>query len=74
MIGDNPDSDIAGPNTYKSKNVTEWAAGLLVKTGVWDSNRSKPFTDVTRPLAIRDNVYLAVRYALEQEGVLESTI
>jgi len=72
MIGDNPDSDIAGPNTYKSENGTQWA-GLLVKTGVWDPDRSGPFTDATKPLAIRDNVNQAVRYALEREGVLEPT-
>lgn len=73
MVGDNPDSDIAGPNTYKSDKGTEWA-GLLVKTGVWDPKRSAPFTNVTKPLAILDNVNLAVRYALEREGVLERAI
>ncbi|KAM7196876.1 HAD-superfamily hydrolase [Naviculisporaceae sp. PSN 640] len=68
MVGDNPESDIAGPNTYKSENGTKWY-GLLVKTGVYDPDRSPPFTDITRPLNISDNFNAAVRFALDKEGV-----
>lgn len=70
MVGDNPDSDIAGPNTYKSENGTEWH-GLLVKTGVYDEKRSPPLTHITKPLAILENVHEAVGDALRREGIID---
>ncbi|KAM7187706.1 HAD-like domain containing protein [Rhypophila sp. PSN 637] len=66
MIGDNPESDIAGPNMYKSENGTDWH-GILVRTGIY---QDRPLPTIAVPLTIEENVHQAVRFALVNEGVL----
>ncbi|KAK3990284.1 HAD-superfamily hydrolase [Cladorrhinum sp. PSN332] len=67
MIGDNPESDIAGANGYKSENGTEWVS-VLVRTGVWNEGMSLPFTKETKPKQIEGDVKSAVLWALGREG------
>ena len=69
MIGDNPESDIAGANGYRSENGTEWVS-VLVKTGVWDEARSgaKFTSKELEPKRIEADVKSAVGWALEREG------
>lgn len=69
MIGDNPESDIAGANGYKSENETEWVS-VLVKTGVWDEARSggKFVSKELEPKRIEADVKSAVGWALGREG------
>ncbi|KAK4168652.1 HAD-like domain-containing protein [Cladorrhinum sp. PSN259] len=66
MVGDNPESDIAGANRYRSKNGTEWVS-VLVKTGVWNETMSLPFTKETEPKKIEADVKSAVKWALAKE-------
>ncbi|KAM7217101.1 HAD-like domain containing protein [Rhypophila decipiens] len=61
MIGDNPESDIAGPNMYVSENGTAWH-GILVKTGIFKDGDLLP--PIAVPLSIEKNVNRAVRFAL----------
>ena len=61
MIGDNPESDIRGANTYDSPHGIEWVS-LLTRTGVYrDRPGSKP---TWKPREIVDDVKEAVQYAL----------
>ncbi|TFK74535.1 HAD-superfamily hydrolase [Pluteus cervinus] len=55
MIGDNPESDIAGAN------AAGWNS-ILVKTGVWDPERGPP---THPPTHIADDVKAAVLWAIE---------
>lgn len=62
MVGDNPESDIRGANTFQSPSGIEWIS-LLTKTGVYrDRPGSKP---TWQPRAIVDDVKAAVQYALK---------
>ncbi|KAK4232235.1 HAD-superfamily hydrolase [Podospora fimiseda] len=68
MIGDNPESDIAGANGYQSENGTEWV-GVLVETGVWNKDMSVAFTKETEPKRIEKDVKSAILWALRREGI-----
>jgi len=67
MIGDNPKSDIAGANAYKSPWGTEWVS-VLVKTGVYRNG-----DDDGGAKAVVDNVEEAVKWAVEREERERST-
>ncbi|KAK8139554.1 hypothetical protein PG984_000677 [Apiospora sp. TS-2023a] len=62
MIGDNPDSDIAGANKYKSQMGATWKS-VLVETGVYQAG-TKPNH---QPTYHARDIALAVRLALEKE-------
>ena len=64
MVGDNPDSDIAGANAFRGAGGADWCS-VLVRTGVWDPARGEPSH---RPRIIVDDVKAAVRWAFEREG------
>lgn len=59
MIGDNPESDIRGANSFNSATGTEWTS-VLVKTGVYGGE--KP---AWTPKVIVDGVQDAVKWALK---------
>ena len=69
MVGDNPESDIAGANQFSSAHGTDWCS-VLVETGVYDPNRDGSSPDYLRhrPRAIVSDVGAAVRWALQREG------
>ncbi|KAL2147027.1 hypothetical protein VTI28DRAFT_909 [Corynascus sepedonium] len=68
MIGDNPESDIAGANGYASPEGTEWVS-VLVRTGVWSEGRSGGKLEGRfEPKAVVDDVTAAVKWALKREG------
>ncbi|KAK4176885.1 HAD-like domain-containing protein [Triangularia setosa] len=70
MVGDNPESDIAGANDYdgKGRYGTEWVS-LLVETGVYDATRMNfREGDVRRADVVSGNVAEAVKWALKNEG------
>ena len=61
MVGDNPDSDIRGANTFDSQRGIEWIS-LLTRTGVYqDRPGQRPAWE---PREIVDDVTAAVQYAL----------
>lgn len=62
MVGDNPESDIAGGNNYRSPDKTDWAS-VLVKTGVYVEG-TKPAHE---PRKIVEDVWDAVSWAVKQE-------
>ncbi|KAL9114939.1 MAG: hypothetical protein Q9227_001182 [Pyrenula ochraceoflavens] len=62
MVGDNPESDIRGANTYNSPHETEWIS-ILVKTGVYDEG-----TPAWAPRSLQEDVKGAVQWALEDSG------
>lgn len=65
MIGDNPESDIRGANTYESPHGIEWVS-LLTRTGVYrDREGHRPTWE---PRAIVDDVRAAVQYALKDSN------
>ncbi|KAL8387529.1 hypothetical protein RB595_009842 [Gaeumannomyces hyphopodioides] len=64
MVGDNPESDIAGANEFKSEEGAEWCS-VLVRTGVWHQDRGQM---KHQPRVIVDDVAAAVRWALQREG------
>lgn len=57
MVGDNPESDIAGANGHG------WHS-ILVRTGVYRDEQGEP---KHRPTIIRDDVEQGVRWAIERE-------
>ncbi|KAF2150334.1 putative HAD superfamily hydrolase [Myriangium duriaei CBS 260.36] len=59
MIGDNPESDIAGANNYKSPHGTEWVS-VLVRTGVWRGGEPAHV-----PKMISKDVFAAVQWAMQ---------
>jgi len=59
MVGDNPESDIRGGNTYKSAFGSKWAS-ILVRTGVFRGD-----DPAHKPKVIVDDVYDAVQWAVE---------
>ena len=63
MVGDNPESDIKGANDYKSPTGSDWHS-ILVRSGVY--NGGKPAHE---PKVIVQDVWDAVRYGLQREGV-----
>lgn len=64
MVGDNPESDIRGANEFKSPTgETTWQS-ILVRTGVYGGG--KPAYE---PRVVVTDVWDAVRYGLEREGV-----
>ncbi|KAK3956277.1 HAD-like domain-containing protein [Pseudoneurospora amorphoporcata] len=69
MVGDNPESDIAGANDYQSEAGTEWSS-VLVRTGVWSPEHSgeKAIQGRFKPKVIVDDAREAVRWALKREG------
>ncbi|OAL05708.1 HAD-superfamily hydrolase [Phaeosphaeriaceae sp. SRC1lsM3a] len=62
MVGDNPASDIAGGNNYKSPYGSEWAS-ILVQTGVFVEGT----TPAHQPKKIVGDVWDAVAWAAAQE-------
>ncbi|KIX10111.1 TIGR01456 family HAD hydrolase [Rhinocladiella mackenziei CBS 650.93] len=65
MIGDNPESDICGANSYDSPHGVDWVS-LLTRTGVY---RDRPGHRPTwEPRAIVDDVKAAVHYALKDSN------
>ncbi|KAI7362040.1 HAD-superfamily hydrolase, partial [Hortaea werneckii] len=60
MVGDNPESDIAGANGYRSPHGSEWKS-LLVRTGVYQEGTEPAH----KPSAIVDGVQEAVQWAIE---------
>ena len=65
MVGDNPESDIRGANTFKSGRGIEWVS-LLTRTGVW---QDRPGTVPSwKPRAVVDDVLRAVGWALKDSG------
>ncbi|KAA8912911.1 HAD-like domain-containing protein [Sphaerosporella brunnea] len=66
MVGDNPASDIAGANSYKSPRGTDWVS-VLVRTGVFREGDSDGGAK-----AVVDNVEEAVRWAIEEERDLKA--
>ncbi|KAK7952293.1 had superfamily protein [Apiospora aurea] len=67
MIGDNPDSDIVGANTYKSRMGAIWNS-ILVETGVYQAGTEPSH----QPTYHAKNVADAVRLALDKEGYGDS--
>ncbi|KAM7222829.1 HAD-like domain containing protein [Rhypophila decipiens] len=69
MVGDNPESDIAGANQYVSEAGTEWKS-VLVKTGVWSADHGRGHEQLKgkfKPDMVVDDVGSAVGWALEEE-------
>lgn len=64
MVGDNPESDIVGANSYQSPHGIAWKS-ILVETGVYKAN-SVPSH---KPYHTAPNVAAAVEWALKREGV-----
>lgn len=62
MVGDNPESDILGGNSYRSPHGTDWVS-VLVQTGVY----VKGTTPAHTPRQIVGDVYDAVKWAVAQE-------
>ncbi|MCJ1456479.1 hypothetical protein MMC28_006840 [Mycoblastus sanguinarius] len=61
MVGDNPESDIAGANYYASPHGTKWHS-ILVRSGVYSGG------DPThKPKVILDDVWDAVQWGMEEE-------
>lgn len=67
MIGDNPESDICGANTYRSKFGSEWYS-ILVRTGVYRGGQP-----AWTPKATVENVQKAVEWALKSSHWPNST-
>lgn len=59
MIGDNPESDIRGANSYRSDIGSSWHS-ILVRTGVYTGGEP-----AWTPKTITDNVQAAVEWALK---------
>jgi HAD superfamily hydrolase (TIGR01456 family) len=62
MVGDNPESDIRGGNSFVSERGTKWPT-ILVETGIYAGGEP-----AWKPTVISKDVYEAVRWALVQEG------
>ncbi|KAL8751351.1 MAG: hypothetical protein Q9184_006097, partial [Pyrenodesmia sp. 2 TL-2023] len=65
MVGDNPESDIAGGNGYRSPWGSHWDT-VLVRSGVYGGGEP-----AHRPSVVVDDVWDAVQWALEKEGWLD---
>ncbi|KAF2257512.1 cat eye syndrome critical region protein 5 precursor [Lojkania enalia] len=62
MVGDNPESDILGGNSYKSPYKTDWVS-VLVSTGVYVEGT----VPAHAPRMVVGDVWDAVRWAVAQE-------
>ena len=60
MVGDNPESDIRGANSYESASKIDWQS-ILVRSGVY--NGGEP---TWKPRTIVDNVRDAVQWGLDR--------
>lgn len=60
MVGDNPESDIRGANSYRSGYGSKWQS-ILVRTGVYPGGEP-----AWTPTTIADNVQKGVLWALQQ--------
>ncbi|KAI4156821.1 MAG: hypothetical protein L6R39_000987, partial [Caloplaca ligustica] len=67
MVGDNPESDVAGGNAYRSPFGSEWET-ILVRSGVYGDAGGKP---KHKPSVVVDDVWDAVEWALGREGWLD---
>ncbi|KAF1952614.1 HAD-superfamily hydrolase [Byssothecium circinans] len=63
MVGDNPESDILGANSYESPHGTDWVS-VLVQTGVYGEGT----VPAHRPRVTVGDVWDAVDWAVAQEG------
>lgn len=71
MVGDNPDADVKGANTFRSPRGIEWIS-LLTRTGVY---RDRPGRSPSwKPREIVDDVQAAVEWALRDSGWHEHKI
>ena len=59
MVGDNPESDIRGANSYRSCNGSQWHS-ILVRTGVYRGGEPE-----WKPETVVDDVRRAVEYGLK---------
>ncbi|RAH80302.1 aspartyl-tRNA synthetase [Aspergillus japonicus CBS 114.51] len=59
MIGDNPESDICGANSYRSGHGSKWHS-ILVRTGVYSGGEP-----TWTPTTIVDNVHRAVEWGIK---------
>jgi HAD superfamily hydrolase (TIGR01456 family) len=59
MVGDNPESDIRGANSYRSVNGSDWHS-ILVRTGVYPGGEP-----VCAPRTMADDVQRAVQWGLQ---------
>jgi len=59
MVGDNPESDILGGNSYKSPFGSKWQS-ILLRTGVYQGGEP-----AHKPTVIVDDVYDAVQWAID---------
>ncbi|KAJ5137474.1 hypothetical protein N7526_003707 [Penicillium atrosanguineum] len=59
MVGDNPESDIRGANSYRSEYGSSWQS-ILVRTGVYSGGEP-----AWAPKTIADDVYKGVQWALK---------
>lgn len=66
MVGDNPESDIAGANNFESPTGAEWVS-LLTRTGVYKDRVGQRPTH--EPRAIVDDVKAAVQWAMKDSKV-----
>ncbi|KAJ5551098.1 HAD-superfamily hydrolase subfamily IIA CECR5 [Penicillium sp. DV-2018c] len=62
MIGDNPESDIRGANSYRSPFGSNWHS-ILVRTGVYSGGEPAWI-----PKTVADNVYKGVQWALKSSN------
>ncbi|KAF2741354.1 HAD-superfamily hydrolase [Polyplosphaeria fusca] len=62
MVGDNPESDILGSNSFKSPHETDWVS-VLVQTGVY----KKGEVPAHEPRMVVGDVLDAVNWAVRQE-------
>lgn len=65
MLGDNPESDIAGANNYKSLVGAKWTS-VLTRTGVFRAEEGE--TPSVQPKMIVDDVRHGVEWALRDAG------
>ncbi|PGG95323.1 TIGR01456 family HAD hydrolase [Polytolypa hystricis UAMH7299] len=68
MIGDNPESDIRGANSFNSETGADWAS-ILVRTGVYGGG--KP---AYTPRVTVDGVKEAVEWGLKSSGWLTTSV
>ncbi|EAW11523.1 putative HAD superfamily hydrolase [Aspergillus clavatus NRRL 1] len=62
MVGDNPESDIRGANSYRSGHGSKWHS-ILVRTGVYAGGEPEWVPEV-----IVDNVQTAVEYGIKSSA------
>jgi ribonucleotide monophosphatase NagD (HAD superfamily) len=62
MVGDNPESDIRGANSYRSGNGSNWHS-ILVRTGVYRGGEP-----AWTPKVIVDDVQKAVEWGIKSSG------